>query len=350
MRKRFVLGLSFWLLVPACTPTGDPVQGDSPPGTGGKAGASAGGTGGNVAATGGSSATGGTASGTGTGGTGGQGMSTGTGGSGGQAMPTGSGGTSTPPGTGGDSTGSPDSGTDVPATPPGGCAGAKFCDDFEGQELGKAPSGGFTLKVGSGATLLVDTSKAFSGKQAIAIKGPKGSFGAQLVFGAPQLPLPSNDLHGRMMVFMTAVPGGGVHFDNVLASGTLAAGGSSTYVLGGMYGNFMAVYHPGDCSVDSSTKFPAGRWACIQWEFKGAKDGTHVLKMMMDGMTVDKGEITTKGPNNCAAGNNGGEWKAPTFNRMSVGWVNYQSSPIPVEMWIDDLAFGEAPIPCPPPK
>ncbi|HEY0706683.1 MAG TPA: hypothetical protein VGG33_07800, partial [Polyangia bacterium] len=249
-----------------------------------------------------------------------------------------------------DSATSSDAGADRPAAAGPTCpATAKFCDDFDGQTAGMQPTGNFRVNVANTGTLTVDSTKAFSGKQSILIKGPAGSFTSRLAFGAPLLPLPSNDLHGRAMVFMTAVPSGGVHWDNAIASGPLpGGGGNSSYVMGGMYSNFMAVYHPGDCSVDSSTKFPTGRWACLQWQFKGAADGTHVLRMMMDGKLVDKGEVTTMGPANCVGGGAASrEWKAPNFTSLTFGWINYQRSAIPIEMWVDDLAFGEQAIPCP---
>ena len=339
MRKRLRLTSLVILVGTACS--GVPAEEPLAISSGGAHGASTGGKGAGGAPPG--SGSGGAAAASNTGGGTAGGSSVGTGGAGGD-VPGGSGGSA--PGAGG-ADALADAPGEAPSPPAAGCNGAKFCDDFEGQERGKPPTGMFTLKVSSSATLLVDDTKFANGKKSLAIKGPRGSFGAQLVFGAPQLPLPANDLHGRMMVWITKVPGGGVHWDGVLASGPLASGRNSTYVLGGMYGNFMAVYHPGDCSVDSNTKFPEGRWACIQWQFKGAKDGTHLLKMMLDGQVVDKGAITTKGPNNCAAGNNGGEWLAPAFQKLTVGWINYQASPIPVEMWIDDLAFGESEIPCP---
>jgi hypothetical protein len=295
---------------------------------------------------------GGGAGGDDTGGAGGAGGRGGSGGSGGRGGSGGAGGAGGRGGTAGG--GAPDAATSGPVDsaapaedaaagagdaaaegPPAAgasCAGAKFCDDFEMQEAGKAPVGMFRVT----GSVVVDETKAFSGKKALAIKlqNPRGTT-AQVVFGQPLLPFPSNDVHGRAMVFMTKVPqANNIHWDLIMGRGQ---GGE--YAIGSMYGNFMAVYEPGDCSVDSTTKFPEGRWACIQWQFKG-KDGMQVLKMSLDGKVVDKGEIT-RGP-----GCNG--WRAPAaFTSLMVGWINYQPSNIPVEMYIDDLAIGEQPIPCP---
>ena len=248
----------------------------------------------------------------------------------------------------GGTTGQDDAGTgaDAPIPPAGGAcpAGTTFCDDFEAQAAGKAPAGKFKVSANAGG-LLVDGSLAYSGKQSVAIKVPRGGEpGAFLVF-SEQLPLASNDIHGRAMIYLKQSPGQ-VHWDGIFGSGP-----GGTYVIGGMYEKFEAVYHPGDCSVDSATPWPIAKWACVQWEFKGGKDGTHVHKMMLNGAVVDNGLTTTMGPANCGQAPAGREWKAPMpFTQLKIGYVHYGSSPNPIEMWIDDLAFGEAEIPCPAPK
>jgi hypothetical protein len=90
-----------------------------------------------------------------------------------------------------------------------------------------------------------------------------------------------------------------------------------------------------------------GRWACIQWEFKGTKDGKHLHKMMLDGMVVDNGLQDGK-QGVCAAGGGTHDWTAPTFNSLKIGYVAYGGSS--GDIWFDDLAWGEQEIPCPPMK
>jgi hypothetical protein len=211
------------------------------------------------------------------------------------------------------------------------CAGAKKCYGFEEMMAGQAPSSPDFKVETAGGTLTVDTTKYFSGKQSILIKTRGGTNfpGNNLVFSGIEKLLPANDLHGRVMMWMDKTPGQ-AHWDSIIGS---AAGGSNpTYILGGMYANFMSVYHPGDVSVDSLTKFPTGTWACIQWQFSG-KDGKNLHKMMLNGEVVDKG-ITER-------------WKAPTFSQLKVGYRHFNTN-VAVDVWLDDLAFGDQPIPCPP--
>jgi hypothetical protein len=314
------------------------------PGGGGSGGGTAGAGGGTAGAggTGGGTAGAGGGAGGRDGGAGGTGGGTaGAGGAGGAG-----GGTDAGGGRGGGGGTAPGDAAANPPDPGAGCQGAVFCDDFESHAAGRAPMGMFRVDVAGGGSLVVDTGKFFSGKQSIAIKAVRGGGypGTWLTFPDIAPKIPSNDLHGRAMIYMTDVPGG-AHWDGVMASGPLSGGGNATYVLGGMYRNFMSVYHPGDCSVDSSTRFPTGRWACIQWQFKGAKDGTHLHKMMLDGQVVQNG-IQDGRQGFCV---NGGarDWRAPTFSTLKVGYVHYGNAPAAIEMWIDDLAFGEQAIPCP---
>jgi hypothetical protein len=309
--------------------SGGDTGGKSGGSTGGKSGStggtSGGDTGGSTGSTGGSTGSTGGSSGSTGGSTGSTGGSTGsTGGS------TGSTGGST--GSTGGSSGSTG----------GGCAGsgAKLCDDFDMQTAGAEPKGMYSIEKSSAGMLTVDNMKAFSGTQSLHIhlNNPPGDSKAQLAFMAPLLPFANNDVHGRAMVWLVKNPG--AHWDFATAFGTDKPADDDTkiqYTVGSMAGHMMAVYQPGDDSVDSTTPFPVGKWACLQWEFKHGADG-HLLKMMVDGKVVDKGEVTKN------------NWPGTTWKSMKVGFVTWGSVNMAVDMWLDDLAISDAAIPCPPPK
>ncbi|HXI58808.1 MAG TPA: hypothetical protein VNO55_22230 [Polyangia bacterium] len=305
----------------------------APPGSGtGSGGSSASGSGGSSASgsggsgsssgSGGDSGSGGASAGSG-GDSGSGGAIAGSGGRTGNTDGGGSGG-ARPPGDGGGSSDAPTAGA--------GCADLKatFCEDFDKQTTGQKPTGMFTVT----GSVVVDSTRAFSGKQAlhIMLPNPKPDTAAQLKFqGAPLFPALAGDIFARAMVYMTAVPGccstsNGIHWDL-----STAKSGGTEYTLGSMYGNFMPVYQPGDDSVDTKTKWPEGKWACIQWEFKGT---ANYLDVKVDGMRAAPGIPVTK-------------WKATTWSSIDIGWINFQQSSIPVDMWIDDLAFGSQEIPCP---
>jgi len=98
------------------------------------------------------------------------------------------------------------------------------------------------------------------------------------------------------------------------------------------------VHQPGDDSVDSTTKFPVGKWACLQWEFKGTPGMPHVITVKLDGQFIEKGMMLAKS-----------SWKTATWNSLGIGWINFEGGVAgTINMWLDDLAFGEQEIPCPP--
>jgi hypothetical protein len=338
---------TFVLLTSACA---------SDPGGGGKRG-----QGGDTAGEGGSGGSSGEGGSSGQGGSSGKGGSSGIGGSAGNGGTSGQGGSSGQGGggaTGGMGGTTPVGGADGGTTesdagPPvsGGMfdctaitgAGAKFCNDFEGFPAGQAPAGKWTTN----GKVVIDSTKSFSGKQSLKFSGPKGSFDSRMKFGTDFLPVGGHEFHGRYMVYFTDIPnkangGNGCHFDLALASGP-----GGTYILGGMYGNFMGVYHPGDCSLDSNQAVPTKKWACVQWEFSGEPGKTHLFRMSLNGKPMPGGELTDAGPANCGQ-TAAKRWQPPSeFTSLNFGWVNYQTSPIPIEMWVDDFAFGPKPIPCP---
>ncbi len=238
-----------------------------------------------------------------------------------------------------------DGGTSPDSAPLGGvdCKDAKFCDDFESYATGKPPAG-YGLRQ-NGGTLTVESTKAFSGTKAVYMKSNAGATKllAMISRGKPVLPLPGNVVHGRMTVFLTAVPQGGVHWDNTIFSGLIP--GTTTraqYAYGGMFGKFIVVYNPHDCNAVSQTAVPAGRWVCLQWQFDGPNMTT---RLWVDGKPIP--DQTVVGKTNRCVDRSASPWVAPSFDNAQFGFWNYQDSPVPIEMWMDDVAIDSNPIACP---
>jgi hypothetical protein len=265
---------------------------------------------------------------------------TGTGGVVGMAGSSMSGGAGSGGGTGGTSAGGAagaagSAGSGTGGTVAAGCAGvtnAKFCEDWDKLGMGK-PTGDYSVSDG----VVVDTSKAFSGTQSLHFqKLTKPAGGTPNIRFTKQFPLASNDMHGRVMVFMAQTPKTSSHWNFITSSNS----GGTEWSIGGQYGNFELVCDPPDNGLDSKTAFPGGKWVCMQWEFKypGNDNTTFVTKI--DGVSVDQGEFT-------GANSKGEKWKAGTWNNLKIGWEIFGSSDTDVEFWIDDLAFGEQVIACP---
>jgi hypothetical protein len=162
------------------------------------------------------------------------------------------------------------------------------------------------------------------------------------------LPVPGNNLYGRMMVYLLMPPPGGVHYDIIQASGTTAAGTRAVYYIG-INGKFHNLYQPHSCYRFSNTAPPANRWFCLRWQFDGSADGNggtrNVSRTWLDAAPTPIVSVDRFGQT-CEDGTRS-EWIAPTFTDVTIGWANYQKSPNPTEMWLDDIAFDSKPLDCP---
>ena len=217
------------------------------------------------------------------------------------------------------------------------CAGvnAKFCEDWDKLPTGK-PSGDFSVSSG----VVVDATKAYSGTQSLHFTNlTKPASGMPFLNFTKQFPLASNDMHGRVLYFMAQTPKTDSHWNFITSSNS----GNTEWSIGGQGGVVELVCDPPDHGLDSKTQWPGGKWVCLQWEFKypGNDNTTFVAKV--DGVSVDKGEFT-------GANSAGEKWKAGTWGNLKFGWEVFGSSDVDVEFWLDDLAFGEQVIPCPPAK
>src|SRR4051794_1753311 len=238
----------------------------------------------------------------------------------------------------------------APAAEP--CNGAKICEGFERYGAGEPPAAPWTVQASPGETVAVDGSRAFAGSRSVRVRhsGTAHDF-VYLQLARPVLPLPGNDLHGRLMVFVNQVPPS-LHWDNVRATGPLPGGGEGQYNVGGQKANFLSNYEPHDCWRDSQRPFPTGRWVCLQWQFDGgpasAGGGTrNELRVWLDGQPIDDATVQRFGDG--CVDHSRSEWIAPRFETLSIGWEQYRKSD-PIEMWVDEVAVGEAPIPCPAPR
>ena len=254
-----------------------------------------------------------------------------------------------------------DSGGNAERPPNSDCpAGALVCDDFEGYPLGGDLSPNWTPEL-IGGQVQIENSKPFRGSKGVHLSTtlspanePVRTNGGPLraatltKTGAPLFPAPANAFWGRVMVWLTQMPPGGVHFSNIEASGKLPDGRLVKYGEGGMYQKLLAGYtiRPGnefdlptvDCGATSSTGVPEKRWVCIEWRFDGGNDEMH---MWFDGQLQTAVDVVKTG------GSCSGPWQGPTFDKLFLGWRHSQPSTIDVDMWMDDVVIDTKRVGCP---
>jgi hypothetical protein len=234
--------------------------------------------------------------------------------------------------------------------PTGSCAGARICDDFESYTPGP-PRGPWTVGT-SMATLAVDETRAFSGRRAVHINtmGGAGTYRRAYMSatGGALFPLPGNVMFGRMMLYLVAAPAGSVHWTNIQGEGPVAGQSyRAMYRYGGQQtGRLMANYETSGVSTDcwdhSTTVIPTGRWTCMEWRYDGPNNR---MEFWLDGTQLD--DLTVRGRGEgCIANDTMGNWYAPTFDTLRLGWEHYQNTTA-MELWIDDVAMDTRRFGCP---
>src|SRR5260370_20071099 len=120
-----------------------------------------------------------------------------------------------------------------------------------------------------------------------------------------------------------------------------------------MFGTIMAGYEvrndPAgaavvDCSKSSGMTLPTKRWVCVEWKFDGAADEMHYW---FDGQLLADVDVIKTGSTCVTPPPPGGIWHAPVFSNLTLGWAQYQASPVAIDMWIDEVVVHTARIGCP---
>ena len=245
------------------------------------------------------------------------------------------------------------------AAPAGG-----FSDDFESYAPDQPPGSPWTTQISSGATVVVDGTKARAGTKSIKVTTPSGArtktayirLAANTVF-----PVTGNAFYGRMMFWLDAAPmasSPSVHWTFIQAGGLVPGqsyhalyryGGQQPITLGNQ---LMANYEtpdsysgngPGsDCYLHAAgVVVPVGRWACAEWQFDGANN---TMRFWLDGDAVLGLTVTGTGAG-CVNQPASYPWTAPTFDRLDLGWESYQTDDART-LWIDDVAVATTRIGC----
>jgi|GEM_PF-1414261 len=246
---------------------------------------------------------------------------------------------------------------DEPPTDP--CANTAFCDSFEAADSGGPPAPPWEIESNQ-PMVRVDNTRAYSGDQSIRVttdSGERFRVGT-IALGQPILPRPSNRYYARAMIYTETVPEETIHWDMVLTSGDVPDQPfGATFAFGGQLNKrYLAVYNTtpynefvSDCyqhSNDANTaqdRMVEGRWACYEWLFDGPNNHTN---MWVDGLPASNMSITNTSEG-CVGDASGGQWIAPIFSKLQIGWMHYQVSNQVHELWIDDVAVSDQPIGCP---
>jgi hypothetical protein len=264
--------------------------------------------------------------------TGGTGASSGTGGA--------SSGGSSNAGSGG-SAGGGGSGGGGGASGPCSATGMLFCDDFEQDSVGVAPSG-FVIESGGGTPgpINVTADTAHSGSHSVFVDG--NVFSSHFtVKGAPVFPLPQNSMYVRVYIRVGSAftSGHGTFFetgpDETLNNTEIRVGFHVEQLeVNRMPGDAEQLSNGGDYNdAASGIKFVPGTWHCLEVLFDGQNDE---LRVWFEDSEVPELHVT--------------DWKqdasawSPTYEAVRFGYEKYSAPSM--QVWYDDIAIGTSRIGC----
>jgi hypothetical protein len=235
-------------------------------------------------------------------------------------------------------------------------AGALFCDDFETDAVGQPPAEPWRASTNAG-TVAVDSTRAFSGSNALLATAPNGPNYRRafigLGSGSPIFPGAASEMYGRAMIWLEAAPTE-VHWTMIQAQGRAAVGThDAEYRYGGQHGTglLMANYETNnnvrtDCWDHSQTVVPTGKWACVEWRFAVA---TNEMQFWLDGTEISDIHVTDRGEG-CGGNDLNGQWLAPpAFDNLFLGWEHYQAWSGDIRIWLDAVAVSTERVGCPAP-
>jgi hypothetical protein len=252
----------------------------------------------------------------------------------------GAGGTQSVAGSGGSGTG----GTSNP--PSSSCAdGGILCEDFEQYPDGSAPAGNWTASQRGNGKIVVDATRAASGKQSLHVTGRMNADRANVI--AP-IHTDSDTAYVRFMMYTASYPASaGVH-TRLMRIGTADAASGNPYSSFSLSSyNGTAIEKVNSIYLrDTSTKLndpsTLNRWRC--WEFAIDKSGG-VGKVKVQ-LWVDGRELSLSVAGSSSHGMTSPSWDPIAFERFMFGLDGFQADEQPADFWIDDLSVTPQRVGC----
>jgi hypothetical protein len=238
--------------------------------------------------------------------------------------------------------------------------GAAFCEDFEDDAVGQVPGAPWSPSL-NGATAVINTTRAFSGANALLVNAPTGASYRRGYVALQQssYPAAAQNMFGRVMVWLEATPNGTVHWTLFQGEGRAQTNNyNAIYRFGGQQQNgagLMANYETtpdgtppvrSDCYDHSATTMPVQQWACVEWHFAVA---TNEMQYWLNGNELADIHVTNEGEG-CLYDEPplNGQWLAPpSFQTLYMGWEHYQQAPNPINVWLDGVVVSTARVGCP---
>jgi hypothetical protein len=217
-----------------------------------------------------------------------------------------------------------------------------LCEDFEGTDVGKTPTG----YEARGAVAVADD-QANRGKHSLKVSpadnGERRIYhdaamvGAQhwgRVYYRAQLPVPEAFVHSTLVAFYGKGPSvGDAEFRFVDTVKDAKTGGFA----GGKH-QFLFNVQPNGAEFGAGTSYDYdfdGEWHCVEWHVDATDQSYHFYYEGKDVLNFTHG-----------AGNFADSELPSGFSELRLGWNNYQSAPPGFTAWLDDFAIDDERVGC----
>jgi hypothetical protein len=207
------------------------------------------------------------------------------------------------------------------------CAGTILCDNFEAY-AGKPGAPWMVSNAAPGSSLVVDTTKPYSGQKSVHVtSGGGGNGGDDMTMRTTMgLPAPGNHVFGRMMMFLKG-PWPMTHIRVMgMPNPTPAPQG---YVIDAHTSwSLEALVDNG--GNGGNAPIVTDKWVCVEWEFNAPSGGAVTTHLWISGTEVLPAPVGF-----------------PHVDMLEL-WVGYTTALIspPTEMWVDDVALSTTRIGC----
>ena len=215
-----------------------------------------------------------------------------------------------------------------------------FKDDFEKQNIIEGLKEPWLIS-GNGK-VRIDTLRAYSGKKSVHFISGEGFKNRAFISLENIIPKKAKSYYGSMKMYIKEASPDGIHWTMIQTSGKTEKGFHAEIRYGGQHNKrIMANYDTKevktDCWHHTQFKIPEKKWITLEWYFNREKKN---MKLWIDTKLVHELNANDfdKG---CLENGNNKEWTFPSFDKISLGWVDYQKNGGKREIWIDDVVLSE---------
>ena len=198
-------------------------------------------------------------------------------------------------------------------------------------------------KVSGAGKVSIDTTKFVTGGKSIKfISGERYKDRAFISFQNDDLKI-LDEYYGQLKMYVEEASPNGIHWTMIQTSGKTEQGFHAEVRYGGQHNKrLMANYDTNpiktDCWDHTKFKIPEQEWFVVDW-YVNRK--TNNMKLWINEELVHELKSDISFDKGCLKNDNNGVWTFPVFEKVTLGWVDYQTGGGTRTIWIDDIVLSK---------